>query len=41
MDTKLAFLYSATFGKRLFTTVLAVVTVVTLVGTMWIEVVFG
>jgi uncharacterized membrane protein YraQ (UPF0718 family) len=41
MDTKLAFLYSATFGKRLFTTVLAVVTVVTLVGTLWIEVLFG
>lgn len=41
MDTKLAFLYSATFGKRLFTTVLAVVSVVTLVGTMWIEVLVG
>jgi uncharacterized membrane protein YraQ (UPF0718 family) len=41
MDTKLAFLYSATFGRRLFTTVLAVVTVVTLVGTLWIEVLLG
>ena len=41
MDAKLAFLYNATFSKGFLRTVLAVVTVVTLVGTLWIEVAFG
>jgi uncharacterized membrane protein YraQ (UPF0718 family) len=41
MDAKLAFLYNATFSKGFLKTVLAVVTVVTLVGTLWIEVLIG
>lgn len=41
MDAKLAFLYNATFSKGFLRTVLAVVTVVTLVGTLWIEVLIG
>jgi uncharacterized membrane protein YraQ (UPF0718 family) len=38
MDAKLAFLYNATFSKGFLRTVLVVITVVTLVGTLWIEV---
>jgi uncharacterized membrane protein YraQ (UPF0718 family) len=38
MDAKLAFLYSATFSKGFFRTVLVVVGAITLVGTLWIEV---
>ena len=38
MDAKLAFLYGATFSRGFLRTVFAVVTVVTLVGTLWIEV---
>lgn len=38
MDAKLAFLYNATFSKGFLRTVVAVVAVVTLVGTLWIEV---
>ena len=41
MDAKLAFLYNATFSKGFLKTVLAVVTIVTLVGTLWIEVLIG
>ncbi|MBA2425897.1 MAG: permease [Actinobacteria bacterium] len=41
MDAKLAFLYNATFSKGFLKTVLSVVTVVTLVGTLWIEVLVG
>jgi uncharacterized membrane protein YraQ (UPF0718 family) len=41
MDAKLAFLYKATFSKGFLRTVLAVVTVITLVGTLWIEVLVG
>ena len=41
MDAKLAFLYRATFSKGFLRTVVAVVATVTLVGTLWIEVVFG
>jgi uncharacterized membrane protein YraQ (UPF0718 family) len=41
MDVKLAFLYNATFRKGFLRTVLAVVTLVTLVGTLWIEVLIG
>jgi uncharacterized membrane protein YraQ (UPF0718 family) len=38
LDAKLAFLYSATFSKGFLRVVLLVVSVVTLVGTLWIEV---
>lgn len=38
MDAKLAFLYKATFSKGFLRTVLGVVFAVTLVGTLWIEV---
>jgi len=38
MDAKLAFLYNATFSKGFLRTVLLVVGAVTLVGTLWIEV---
>lgn len=38
VDAKLAFLYSATFSKGFFRTVLITVAAVTLVGTLWIEV---
>ena len=38
LDAKLAFLYNATFSKGFLRTVLGVVFVVTLVGTLWIEV---
>lgn len=41
LDAKLAFLYNATFSRGFLTTVLAVVTTVTLVGTLWIEVLIG
>jgi uncharacterized membrane protein YraQ (UPF0718 family) len=41
VDFKLAFLYSATFSKGFFKTVLIVVGAVTLVGTLWIEVLIG
>jgi uncharacterized membrane protein YraQ (UPF0718 family) len=38
MDAKLAFLYNATFSKGFLRTVISVVAVITLVGTLWIEV---
>ena len=41
VDTKLGFLYRATFVKGFFRTVVVVVGAVTLAGTLWIEVVFG
>jgi uncharacterized protein len=41
LDTKLSFLYSGTFGPGFLRTVAIVCASVTLVGTMWIEVVFG
>jgi uncharacterized protein len=41
MDAKLAFLYNATFSKGFLRSVLVAVTVVTLVGTLWIEVLIG
>jgi uncharacterized protein len=41
MDAKLAFLYSATFSKGFLRTVLVVVAGVTLVGTLWLEIIFG
>jgi uncharacterized protein len=41
LDTKLSFLYAGTFGPRLLRTILVVCAAVTLVGTMWMEVLFG
>lgn len=41
VDTKLGILYSATFTKGFFRTVLISVAAVTLVGTLWIEVLIG
>jgi uncharacterized protein len=41
MDTKLGFLYSATFKRGFLPVVFAVVGGVTLVGTLWIEVLVG
>ncbi len=41
MDAKLVFLYNATFSKGFLRTVLVVAAGVTLVGTLWVEVVFG
>jgi uncharacterized protein len=41
VDTKLGILYSATFSKGFFRTVVVTVATVTLVGTLWIEVVVG
>ena len=41
MDSKLVFLYNATFSKGFVRTVLVVVAGVTLVGTLWVEVLFG
>lgn len=41
LDTKLAFLYTGTFSRGFFRTVLAVVAAVTLSGALWIEVFFG
>lgn len=38
LDAKLAFLYSATFSRGFLRTVFGVVAIVTLVGTLWIEV---
>lgn len=38
VDAKLAFLYNATFSKGFLRTVVATVFVITLVGTLWIEV---
>lgn len=41
VDAKLAFLYSATFSKGFFRSVLLVVTGITLAGGLWFEVMFG
>jgi uncharacterized membrane protein YraQ (UPF0718 family) len=41
MDAKLAFLYNATFSKGFLRTVLVAIFGVTLVGTLWIEVLIG
>jgi uncharacterized protein len=41
VDTKLGFLYSATFARWFLPVVIAIVGGVTLVGTLWIEVIFG
>jgi uncharacterized membrane protein YraQ (UPF0718 family) len=41
VDTKLGILYSATFVKGFFRTVVVAVTAVTLIGGLWIEVFFG
>jgi uncharacterized protein len=41
VDTKLGFLYSATFTRGFLPIVIAIVGGVTLVGTLWIEVLFG
>lgn len=41
MDAKLAFLYNATFSKGFLRTVVVVAGAVTLVGTLWIEVLVG
>jgi uncharacterized protein len=41
VDTKLGFLYSATFARWFLPVVIVVVGGVTLVGTLWIEVLFG
>lgn len=41
VDTKLGFLYSATFSRGFFRTVVIVVGATTLVGTLWMEVLFG
>jgi uncharacterized membrane protein YraQ (UPF0718 family) len=41
VDTKLAFLYSAAFTRRFFLVTAAAVFVVTMAGTMWIEVLVG
>lgn len=41
MDAKLAFLYRATFSKGFLKTVVVTAAGVTLVGTMWMEVLFG
>ena len=41
VDTKLGFLYSATFTRGFFRTVVIVVAAVTLAGTLWIEVLIG
>jgi uncharacterized protein len=41
VDTKLGFLYSATFARWFLPVVIAIVGGVTLVGTLWIEVLFG
>ena len=41
MDAKLAFLYRATFSKGFLRTVLVVSVLVTLIGTLWIEVLIG
>jgi uncharacterized membrane protein YraQ (UPF0718 family) len=41
VDTKLAILYGATFRQGFFRTVVVVVTAATLIGCLWLEVVFG
>lgn len=41
VDTKLAFLYTATFSKGFFRIVVVAVAAVTLVGALWIEVLIG
>jgi uncharacterized protein len=41
VDTKLAFLYTGTFGRGFFRSVVVIVGAVTLAGTLWIEVLFG
>ncbi len=41
VDTKLGFLYSATFSKGFFRVVVVTVAAVTLVGALWIEVLVG
>lgn len=41
VDTKLGFLYSATFTRGFFRTVIVAVGAVTLAGTLWIEVLIG
>ncbi len=41
VDTKLGFLYSATFTRGFFRTVVVAVAAVTLAGTLWIEVLIG
>lgn len=41
VDTKLGFLYTATFSKGFFRTVTVAVAAVTLVGALWIEVLIG
>ena len=41
VDTKLAFLYSGTFSRSFFRTVLVVVAAVVFSGTLWVEVIFG
>lgn len=41
VDTKLGFLYTATFSKGFFRTVVIAVAAVTLVGALWIEVLVG
>jgi uncharacterized protein len=41
MDAKLAFLYNATFSKGFLRTVVGVAAAVTLVGTLWVEVLIG
>lgn len=41
VDTKLGFLYSATFTRGFFKTVVVTVAAVTLAGTLWIEVLIG
>jgi uncharacterized membrane protein YraQ (UPF0718 family) len=41
IDTKLGFLYTGTFGAGFFRTVVIVVTSVTLVGCLWLEVIVG
>ena len=41
VDTKLSVLYSGTFNRAFFRTVLIAVTAVTLAGSLWIEVLFG
>lgn len=41
VDSKLAFIYSGTFSASFFRTVAIVVGAMTLVGTLWMEVVFG
>jgi uncharacterized protein len=41
VDTKLAVLYSGTFGRELLRTVVVVAAATTLAGTLWMEVAFG